>query len=83
MMPSKRKSPTTAKDWRPPGAGRPLIVEGPEAGPTDDFESLLGPGDDLWADEEEFEEFLAALRRWRKEDREGTRRRRSCSIARW
>jgi len=35
------------------------------------FEDLLGQGDDLWADDAEFEEFLAWLRRSRREGRSG------------
>jgi hypothetical protein len=68
-MPSKRKSVAKPPLWRPP-AGRPPIRLGDLAGPVEDIEQLMGPGDDLWADDAEFEAFLAALRRWRREDRE-------------
>jgi hypothetical protein len=72
-MASKRKSAAKASKWRPPDA-RPLILVGPKAGPVDDFELLLGVGDDLWADDAQFEAWLAALYRWRKEDRQTSRK---------
>jgi hypothetical protein len=48
---------------------KPPIVSGQSAGPVDDFEALLGEGNDLWVDDVEFEAFLAELHRWRKQDR--------------
>ena len=51
------------------GAGKPPLA-GPTAGPVQDFDDLLGQGDDLWADDTEFEAFLAELRRWRQQDRD-------------
>jgi hypothetical protein len=72
-MPSKRKGVATPPAWRPP-AGLPPIRQGDLAGPITDLEQLMGPGEDLWADDVEFEAFLAALRRWRREDREARRR---------
>ena len=56
-----------------PAAYKPPIVAGRDAGPVDDFEALLGAGNDLWADDTEFEAFLAALHRWRKQDRDESR----------
>jgi hypothetical protein len=52
---------------------KPPIVAGRDAGPVDDFEALLGTGNDLWADDAEFEAFLTALQRWRKHDRDEIR----------
>ncbi len=72
-MASKRKIAAKDRKWQPPDV-RPLILVGPEAGPVDDFDQLLGAGDDLWADDAEFEAWLAALYRWRKEDREASHR---------
>ena len=52
-------------------AAPPLpVAQGASAGPVVDFEALLGAGDDLWADDAEFEAFLAELRRRRQQDRE-------------
>jgi hypothetical protein len=42
------------------------IIPAAGAGVVDDFEALLGQGNDLWADDAEFEAFLAELRRWRQ-----------------
>ena len=53
---------------------KPPIAAGPSAGPIEDFEALLGKGNDLWADDTEFEAFLAQLRRWRQQDRDESRR---------
>ena len=50
------------------------VVLGRDAGRVDDFEALLGDGHDLWSDDAEFNAFLNALRRWRNQDREGSRR---------
>jgi hypothetical protein len=72
-MATKRKSTARIPEWRPPDS-RPPILPGAEAGRVEDIEQLLGPGDDLWADDAEFEAFLAALRRWRQEDRDASRR---------
>ncbi len=47
---------------------RPPMVRGTNAGPVEDFETLLGEGTDLWADDAEFAAFLVELRRWRKLD---------------
>jgi hypothetical protein len=52
---------------------KPPIVPGRRTGPVEDFDTLLGEGSDLWADDAEFEAFLAELRRWRKQDRENSR----------
>lgn len=49
------------------------IVPGVNAGPVEDFEALLGEGTDLWVDDAEFEAFLLELRRWRRQDRDGSR----------
>lgn len=38
-----------------------------------DFDALFGQGKDLWKDDAEFEEFLASIRRWRKEGLNRTR----------
>jgi hypothetical protein len=40
---------------------QPPIVPGQDAGPVEDFDALMGEGDDLWADDAEFEAFLAEL----------------------
>ena len=48
-------------------------VEAAVAGPIEDFEQLLGEGNDLWADDAEFEAFLVELRRWRQVDRDTSR----------
>ena len=50
-------------------SGKPPILAGRDARPVEDFEALLGSGGDLWADDAEFEAFLAELYRWRKSDR--------------
>ncbi|HLW67453.1 MAG TPA: hypothetical protein VKS79_19215 [Gemmataceae bacterium] len=44
---------------------KPPIIAAANAGIVEDFETLLGKGNDLWADDAEFEAFLAELRRWR------------------
>jgi hypothetical protein len=49
------------------------ILAGADAGPVEDFDALLGEGNDLWADDAEFELFLAELRRWRDRDRDESR----------
>ena len=46
----------------------PLPVARAADGPVADFEALLGNGTDLWADDAEYEAFLAELRRWRRAD---------------
>ena len=54
-------------------SGKPPIVTGRDARPVEDFEALLGSGDDLWADDAEFEAFLTELYHWRKQDRDESR----------
>jgi hypothetical protein len=53
-----------------PQDGRPPFVAGSAAGPVQDFEDLLGQGNDLWENDADFEAFLADLRRRRQQDRE-------------
>jgi hypothetical protein len=67
-MPAKRKSSPSA--GAAPVPAQPPILAGQASGPVRNFDALLGEGKDLWADDAEFEAFLAALRQWRKEDRE-------------
>jgi hypothetical protein len=67
-MPAKRKSSSSAAAASIPA--QPPVLTGQDAGPVRDFDSLLGEGADLWADDAEFAAFLAALRHWRKQERE-------------
>jgi hypothetical protein len=49
------------------------IVPAANQGAVEDFESLLGEGNDLWASDAEFEAFLTELRRWRQPDADESR----------
>jgi hypothetical protein len=55
----------TEPEQRNPSEPVPAVL------PVTNFEDLLGQGDDLWADDAEFEAFLAWLRRSRQEGRSG------------
>jgi hypothetical protein len=62
--------PVAAGDWESgQSKGLEELAAEPDVPPVTDFEQLLGQGDDLWADDAEFEEFLAWLRRSRQEGR--------------
>jgi hypothetical protein len=66
---------STADRWSSAPVPQELpIAVGLNAGPVDDFEARLGPGEDLWADDSEFEAFLVERRRWRQQDRDESRR---------
>jgi hypothetical protein len=65
--PAKGKKPAPRKKpARPPEAPNGFVVT--------DFDALLGKGNDLGRTDEEFEEFLAQFRRWRREGLERPKR---------
>jgi hypothetical protein len=59
-QPASPQRPTDGDSWRPKTLEELAAEQG--VGPVSRAEDLLGCGDDLWADDAEFEQFLAWLR---------------------
>jgi hypothetical protein len=62
--PAPTRRPSDGDFWRPKTLEELAAEQG--VGPVERAEDLLGQGDDLWADDAEFEQFLAWLRESRQ-----------------